>query len=157
MVKATPPRITIVVCIPTQPLLSESFWLSSPPGKKAAEPRKRNARGRIKEPRIWIRYLKSRRRWVATMLAFLGTDAAISAPNLRKVLKKSADLSFNSITIDATSTNDMLLILANGTAGNRPITPGSGEYEAFSKLVLTSCQELATMIVKDGEGTTKFI
>lgn len=94
---------------------------------------------------------------MATMLAFLGTDAAISAPNLRKVLKKSADLSFNSITIDTTSTNDMLLILANGTAENRPIATGSGEYEAFSKLVLTACQELAKLIVKDGEGATKFI
>ncbi len=94
---------------------------------------------------------------MATMLAFLGTDAKVSSPLLKKALKKSADLSFNSITVDTTSTNDMLLILANGQAQNRAFSDGSKEFEQFSKLVQTACQELAKMIVQDGEGATKRI
>lgn len=94
---------------------------------------------------------------MATMLAFLGTDARVSSPVLKKALKKSADLSFNSITIDTTSTNDMVLILANGQAQNRPFSRESKEFKQFSELVLAACRELAKMIVKDGEGATKFI
>jgi glutamate N-acetyltransferase/amino-acid N-acetyltransferase len=94
---------------------------------------------------------------MATMLAFLGTDARVSSSLLKKALKKSADLSFNSITVDTTSTNDMVLILANGHAQNRSFSAESKEFKQFSELVLTACQELAQMIVKDGEGATKFI
>jgi glutamate N-acetyltransferase/amino-acid N-acetyltransferase len=94
---------------------------------------------------------------MATMLAFLGTNAKVSSTVLKKVLKKSADLSFNSITVDTTSTNDMLLILANGQAENKGFAEGSQEFEQFLKLVQTACQELAKMIVQDGEGATKLI
>lgn len=94
---------------------------------------------------------------MATMLAFLGTDAKVSSTVLKKVLKKSADLSFNAITVDTTSTNDMLLILANGQAQNRTFSDGSKEFREFSQLVETACRELAKMIVRDGEGATKCI
>jgi glutamate N-acetyltransferase/amino-acid N-acetyltransferase len=94
---------------------------------------------------------------MATMLAFLGTDARISSSLLKKALKKSVGLSFNAITVDTTSTNDMVLILANGHAQNRVFSAESKAFKQFSELVLTACQELAKMIVKDGEGATKFI
>lgn len=94
---------------------------------------------------------------MATMLAFLGTDAKISSTLLKKVLRKSAELSFNSITVDTTSTNDMFLILANGQAQNSAFSEGSREFEQFSKLVQAASQELAKMIVQDGEGATKLI
>lgn len=94
---------------------------------------------------------------MATMLAFLGTDARISPGLLGKSLKKGAELSFNSITVDCTSTNDLVLILANGLAGNPVFSETSKEYKQFQELVTTSCTELAKMIVRDGEGATKFV
>ncbi|MHB8483066.1 MAG: bifunctional glutamate N-acetyltransferase/amino-acid acetyltransferase ArgJ [Nitrospiria bacterium] len=94
---------------------------------------------------------------MATMLAFLGTNARISPGLLKKSLKKSCDLSFNSITVDTTSTNDLVLILANGLAGNRLFSESSKEYNQFQDLLTAACTELAKMIVKDGEGATKFV
>ncbi|MFA5259780.1 MAG: bifunctional glutamate N-acetyltransferase/amino-acid acetyltransferase ArgJ [Candidatus Omnitrophota bacterium] len=95
---------------------------------------------------------------MATMLAFITTDAAIKPQGLKSALKNAADISFNSITVDGCmSTNDMCLILANGLAGNRPISAGGQDYQIFSKALNHVCLELAKMIVKDGEGATKFI
>jgi glutamate N-acetyltransferase/amino-acid N-acetyltransferase len=94
---------------------------------------------------------------MATMLAFLGTDAKISPSLLKKALKKSSDLSFNSVTVDTTSTNDMVVVLANGLAENQTIKSGSREFDQFSHLLQFACEELAKMIVQDGEGATKFI
>jgi glutamate N-acetyltransferase/amino-acid N-acetyltransferase len=96
---------------------------------------------------------------MATMLAFITTDANISSELLQSTLKLASDRSFNRISVDGdTSTNDMVLVLANGKAGNLKLTDQADPYyvefyEAF-ELVLS---KLSKMIVMDGEGATKFI
>ncbi|MCS7131756.1 MAG: bifunctional ornithine acetyltransferase/N-acetylglutamate synthase, partial [Hadesarchaea archaeon] len=94
---------------------------------------------------------------VATMLALVVTDAAITPAALRVALQRSIDRSFNMINVDGdTSTNDMVLIMANGRAGNRPITLRRMDkmFQAGLDYVLL---ELARMIAKDGEGATHLI
>ena len=95
---------------------------------------------------------------MATMLCYIATDCAISPSLLDKALRKAVDLSFNSITVDGdTSTNDTVLVLANGAAGNRPLTPRSKDMEGFQSALNHVTLELAKMIVRDGEGATKVI
>jgi glutamate N-acetyltransferase/amino-acid N-acetyltransferase len=89
----------------------------------------------------------------ATMLAFLTTDAAIKSADLKTALERSVAQSFNRITVDGDmSTNDTVLILANGLAGNRPI-----DLEIFRSALNFVTLELAKMIVRDGEGVTRFV
>jgi glutamate N-acetyltransferase/amino-acid N-acetyltransferase len=95
---------------------------------------------------------------MATMLAFIVTDAAVEPSFLKECFSKANDNSFNSITVDGdTSTNDTSLILANGAAGNPAITAGTAEAEAFSALLGDLLLALAKLIVRDGEGATKFV
>ncbi len=94
---------------------------------------------------------------MATMLAFISTDAVIDRHALSDCLKSAVDKSFNRITVDGDrSTNDMVIALANGLAGNRIIRRGAG-YRVFQNALDFVCSELAKMIVTDGEGATKFI
>jgi len=95
---------------------------------------------------------------MATMLAFITTDALINPKALKKALKDSVDKSFNMITVDGdTSTNDMVLIMANGLAGNREISCDGEDFLAFKSALDFVTVGLAKMIVKDGEGATKFV
>lgn len=95
---------------------------------------------------------------MATMLAFFATDAEIKAPALRKALKSASDASFNSIIVDNdTSTNDTVMAFANGFSGCAEIRPGTKEFVAFEKALRAVSLELAHMIVRDGEGATRFI
>ncbi len=95
---------------------------------------------------------------MATMLAFLATDAVIPHPVLQRGLRQAADRSFNRIPVDGdTSTNDMVLCLANGVAGNRPIASGSADARRFQALLDFVCLDLAKKIAWDGEGATKFV
>jgi glutamate N-acetyltransferase/amino-acid N-acetyltransferase len=96
---------------------------------------------------------------MATMLAFLATDANISGNALQAALHKAVSKSFNRMTVDSdTSTNDTALILATGGAGNREIRDGSGKaYEAFCDGLDYVCIALAKMIARDGEGATRLI
>jgi len=95
---------------------------------------------------------------MATMLCFITTDANINTAALKKALKAAVDVSFNSISIDGQmSTNDTVIIMANGLAGNAQIKQDSREFKMFSNALLFVCKELAKMIVRDGEGATKFI
>jgi len=95
---------------------------------------------------------------MATMLAYLCTDAHIPARVLQKALAKANENTFNCISVDGeTSTNDTLMILANGAASNDPIQEASPEYEHFVKVLSQTCDFLARQIVRDGEGTSKFI
>lgn len=96
---------------------------------------------------------------MATMLCFLTTDAAISSGCLQEALQEANRDSFHMITVDGdTSTNDMLAILANGLAGNVPITDkNSASYQVFSEALREVCIELAKMIARDGEGATKLM
>ncbi len=95
---------------------------------------------------------------MATMLAFVMTDALVEPGFLDLALRRAADTSFNSITVDGdTSTNDMVLILANGLAENPEICAGTPEAEAFQASLDAILLDLAKMIVRDGEGATKVV
>ena len=95
---------------------------------------------------------------LATMLSFITTDVVISGELLKKTLKSSIAKSFNMITVDGEeSTNDMVVILANGLAGNEEITEDDEAFKKFSFGLDEVTLKLAKMIVKDGEGATKFI
>ena len=96
---------------------------------------------------------------MATMLAFITTDANISGELLQSTLKLAADRSFNRISVDGdTSTNDMVLVLANGKAGNPKLTDQNEEqYQQFYQAFEFVLSKLSKMIVMDGEGATKFI
>lgn len=95
---------------------------------------------------------------MATMLSFIMTDAAVATNALKRVLQKAVDNSFNSITIDGCmSTNDMVIILANGKAKNKKIDVGDKALGQFSQALNYVCLELAKKIVRDAEGATKFI
>jgi glutamate N-acetyltransferase/amino-acid N-acetyltransferase len=95
---------------------------------------------------------------VATMLSFLVTDANIKAPLLQRLLQEVAEDSYNRITIDGeTSTNDTVLLLANGTSMHPPISKLDRDAALFQMKLLEVCQNLAKSVVKDGEGATKFI
>jgi len=95
---------------------------------------------------------------MATMLCFIVTDVAVKQKTLYKALNDAVKKSFNRITIDGDrSTNDTALIIANGMLGNPQITEKSGTYPAFKKVLHEVTFELSKLIVKDGEGATKFI
>jgi glutamate N-acetyltransferase / amino-acid N-acetyltransferase len=95
---------------------------------------------------------------MATMLAFVTTDAAIAPSALQKALKNANNRSFNCISVDGDmSTNDMLLVLANGAAKNKEIQLDTPELNQFISALEYVLIKLAKMIVRDGEGATKFI
>lgn len=95
---------------------------------------------------------------MATMLGFLTTDADISSEHLTVALKEVTNTTFNQITVDGdTSTNDMVLVLANGKAGNKPLHPHHPQWPVFVELLRKSCRSLAMQIARDGEGATKLI
>lgn len=95
---------------------------------------------------------------MATMLVFLTTDCAVSSGMLKKALSEDVEDSFNMISVDGdTSTNDMVCILANGTAGNKEITAEDSDYRAFAAALAEVTRFLCRAIAKDGEGATKLI
>jgi glutamate N-acetyltransferase/amino-acid N-acetyltransferase len=94
----------------------------------------------------------------ATMLCFLTTDAAIEPPALQTALTEAVAHSFNRITVDGDmSTNDTVLVLANGLAGNPPLRPRSPAFNTFQAALQHVCLELAKMIVRDGEGVHRVV
>lgn len=95
---------------------------------------------------------------MATMLCFLTTDASVESSFLTSVLKRAVGYSFNLISVDNdTSTNDSVLLLANGAKGLPPIVEGTEEAEIFEKALVLVCKELAKMVARDAEGATKLI
>ena len=95
---------------------------------------------------------------MATMLSFLTTDAVIDKKQLQCALSVSVEQSFNRITIDGDmSTNDTVIMLANGTAGNKPLRHGTAAFKVFQRALDHVTKNLARMIVEDGEGVTKFV
>ncbi|ADH86353.1 bifunctional glutamate N-acetyltransferase/amino-acid acetyltransferase ArgJ [Desulfurivibrio alkaliphilus] len=95
---------------------------------------------------------------MATMLCFILTDAAVEPDLLRAMLKRSVEASFNRISIDGdTSTNDTVLLLANGRSGAPPLVAGSEAQSLFQQQLDDLCLELARRIVADGEGATKLV
>ncbi|RSJ29222.1 bifunctional glutamate N-acetyltransferase/amino-acid acetyltransferase ArgJ [Streptococcus gordonii] len=95
---------------------------------------------------------------MATMLAFITCDANISSATLQAALSQHVETTFNQITVDGdTSTNDMVLVMANGCQQNEEILPETEEFEKFSKMLRYLMADLAKKIAKDGEGATKLI
>ncbi|MDE2058735.1 MAG: bifunctional glutamate N-acetyltransferase/amino-acid acetyltransferase ArgJ [candidate division NC10 bacterium] len=95
---------------------------------------------------------------LATMLCFVGTDAQVSAPLLRRALRRTIKDSFNAITVDGCmSTNDTVLLFANGMSDTPPLKAGTPKLAAFEEALFQVLSRLATMIVKDGEGATKLV
>ncbi|MEY9978090.1 bifunctional glutamate N-acetyltransferase/amino-acid acetyltransferase ArgJ [Lysinibacillus sp. RC79] len=95
---------------------------------------------------------------MATMLGFITTDANIESDVLQATLSDITNLTFNAITVDGdTSTNDTVVVMANGLAGNEALTPDHPDWQNFYYTLKTVAQDLAKMIAKDGEGATKLI
>lgn len=95
---------------------------------------------------------------MATMLGFLTTDCAITAPMLQKALKLAVDDTFNMVSVDGdTSTNDMVSIMANGLAENPIIDKEGADFDAFLAVVKEICTSMAKQIAGDGEGATKLV
>jgi glutamate N-acetyltransferase/amino-acid N-acetyltransferase len=96
---------------------------------------------------------------MATMLTFITTDAAMDSALLKPLVKEIADQSFNMVVVDGdTSTNDAMIVLANGLAGNKKITTREqAGFKEFYAAFLAVAQDLAKMIADDGEGATKFL
>ncbi|HPN72813.1 MAG TPA: bifunctional glutamate N-acetyltransferase/amino-acid acetyltransferase ArgJ [Candidatus Omnitrophota bacterium] len=95
---------------------------------------------------------------MATMLAYIMTDAVIDKRTLDKTLSLATDISFNAITVDGDmSTNDTVLVMANGMAGNERISGAGVSAEVFRKNLAAVMEDLSGMIVRDGEGASKFI
>ncbi len=95
---------------------------------------------------------------MATMLSFIVTDAVIDKPALDAALRQAVGRSFNRITIDGDmSTNDTVLIMANGAAGNETIKMKSKGYQVFEGALTELAYKLSELIVRDGEGATKLV
>ncbi len=93
---------------------------------------------------------------MATMLGYIMTDAAASAAQLRTALKLALPKSFNAITVDGDmSTNDTVIVMASGAAGNRPLR--GRDLDAFNQAIAAVCAALARELVRDGEGATKLV
>jgi glutamate N-acetyltransferase/amino-acid N-acetyltransferase len=95
---------------------------------------------------------------LATLLCFITTDAGVDLAFLRLALQEAVAISFNMVSIDGdTSPNDMVLIMANGLAGGKPVVKGSQQAEVFQLALNQLCVHLARAIARDGEGATKLI
>ena len=95
---------------------------------------------------------------MGTMLSFVTTDAAISAPMLDEALREAVEDSYNMVSVDGdTSTNDTLAIMASGLAGNKMITEKDSDYTAFVNGLTAALKELAKKLAADGEGATRLL
>jgi glutamate N-acetyltransferase/amino-acid N-acetyltransferase len=95
---------------------------------------------------------------MATMLVYLLTDLNISRPLLKEALREASEPSFHRITVDGdVSTNDSVILMANGACGNQPITSKGPAYQTFVKALKEICLDLAKAVVRDGEGATKLV
>lgn len=95
---------------------------------------------------------------MATMLGYITTDALVDPAALKKVFSHITERSFNQITVDGeTSTNDMVLLLANGMAGNEILSEDHPQWPVFVSMLTQTAQDLAKAITRDGEGATKLI
>ena len=95
---------------------------------------------------------------MATMLAFITTDAPLSSTACEAILREVVGVSFNRITVDSdTSTNDACILMASGAEGGPPLSAGSEGYDAVRFAIREVAIALAQMVVRDGEGATKFV
>lgn len=95
---------------------------------------------------------------MATLLSFIATDAVLDAGLAQQMLRRAVDRSFNMIAVDGdTSTNDSVILLASGLAGNEPLTAGTVEAALFEDALTQVCCHLARSIARDGEGATRLM
>ncbi|KAF8476173.1 arginine biosynthesis protein ArgJ [Kalaharituber pfeilii] len=95
---------------------------------------------------------------MATLLGFMATDAPVEPTTLKSILTYAVERSFNAISVDGDmSTNDTVAILANGAAGGEAIKEGGNGYEELKAVVTGFAEDLAKLVVRDGEGATKFV
>ncbi len=95
---------------------------------------------------------------LATMIAVITTDAAVTPAALHKMLAAAAEVSFNAVTVDSdTSTSDMVIAMASGAAGNRRLSAGKPGYKKFAAALRHVCTSLARQIAADGEGATRLV
>ena len=95
---------------------------------------------------------------MATMLGFLTSDAAISSQMIQKALAKAVNVTFNMVSVDGdTSTNDMVTLMASGTAGNPAIEAEGPDFDAFCQALTYVCRHLSRELARDGEGATKLL
>ncbi len=95
---------------------------------------------------------------MATTLTFITTDADISAEMIQRALSDCVKVTLNMASVDGdTSTNDMVCVMASGTAGNKPVVSEDGDYESFANALYNIMMNLARMMARDGEGATKLI
>jgi glutamate N-acetyltransferase/amino-acid N-acetyltransferase len=95
---------------------------------------------------------------MATMLSFITTDAAVEKVFLQEALREVADLSYNMLTVDGdSSTNDSVLVLANGLVGNQPIAADSADADTFKEALMQACIYLTRELARDGEGASHLI
>lgn len=95
---------------------------------------------------------------MATMLGFVATDCAVKPAALKRALRAVTESTFNMITVDGDrSTNDMVAVLANGLAGNKPLSEGVEGWDSFVEALRTCCEHLAKEIARDGEGAERLI
>ena len=95
---------------------------------------------------------------MATMLAYVTTDAAVERELLQKLVRETADATFNMVTVDGdTSCSDTLLVMANGAAGGETIRAGTQQAQEFAEALLMLCTELSRKLAADGEGATHLI
>jgi glutamate N-acetyltransferase/amino-acid N-acetyltransferase len=94
---------------------------------------------------------------MATLLGIITTDASVAADTLQQVLERVTDDTFNCVTVDGdTSTNDSVVLLANGAAGGTRLEPGSPGFDEFERCLHTVCESLAEQVVADAEGATRY-
>lgn len=95
---------------------------------------------------------------MGTMLSFITTDAAVSAPMLKLALNEAVEQSYNMVSVDGdTSTNDTLTVMANGLAGNEEITEQNEDFRIFADAMTELCKSMAKKLAADGEGATKLL
>ncbi|MFP4106222.1 MAG: bifunctional glutamate N-acetyltransferase/amino-acid acetyltransferase ArgJ [Phycisphaerae bacterium] len=95
---------------------------------------------------------------LATMISVITTDAAVSPAALKRALSDAAGATYNAVTVDSdTSTSDIVAVLASGKAGNKSLTTRSDDFKTFSAALREVCDQLARMIVADGEGATRIV
>jgi len=95
---------------------------------------------------------------MATMLGFITTDAVVHPKALDQALREAVDVSFNRVVVDGDrSTNDTVILMASGAAGNQMLTPYHSQWQYFVDALTTVCLELGKKMVLDGEGATKFV
>ncbi|SFF60912.1 glutamate N-acetyltransferase [Fontimonas thermophila] len=95
---------------------------------------------------------------MATLLAFIATDARLTQAATQALLRQAVDRSFNCVTVDGdTSTNDSCVLMATGQVGTRDLDVGDPDYATVAAAVTEVCETLAQAVVRDGEGATKFI